>query len=416
MSDGYGRFTVRGSEAVERLMTELVNDAAARVREAFAPSEYRALVMIGGYGRGEGGVEVVDGVERPHNNVDFLMIAETARSGELLVLRERLLNALLPVMQQYAIEIDLSVVSVWKLRLSPALIIWYDMRFGHKTILGDSDFVPSLTRFRLEAIPSRDALRLLVNRGTLLVMNEQLLDEENGSIDHRRRITRNIMKAIIGYGDALLFFLGAYHWSYVERQKRVAAHADVPEDFRALYDEAAAFRFQPGYDRYASRDLREWMADLRTALEPVHRMCECRRLGVPAFTWDAYPRLAMRHALLDEALSARAWARKSVHLTRGANPPPGLGFRARLGYRVMGVKDRSLFAFPLLAYHLDAPSLQAFAAAALNEPAGAGMKTLREAYLRLWCAEIDINAGSALRKWRMPAAEDHDKRAGRKPA
>ena len=81
MSSRYGRFTVRGGEAVERLLTELVAAAAARVDEAIAASEYRALVMIGGYGRGEGGVQIVDGVERPHNNLDFLLIAETSRAG-----------------------------------------------------------------------------------------------------------------------------------------------------------------------------------------------------------------------------------------------------------------------------------------------------------------------------------------------
>lgn len=408
MPNRYGRFTVRGAASVEDLMTELVDDAAALVKKSISPAEFRALVMIGGYGRGEGGVEIVDGNERPHNNLDFLLIAETVRPEKLRALRERLLNALHPVMEKYGIEIDLSVVSVWKIRLSPSLIIWYDMRFGHKTLLGDPNYVPSLTRFCPENIPSRDALRLLVNRGTLLIINEQLLEDKNVNTEHRKRVIRNNMKAIIGYGDALLFFLGEYHWSYVERQKRMKMNNEIPPAFRTLYDEAAEFRFQPDYARYASRDLLAWMTDLRSVLEPVHRMCEIRRLGVKSFAWDRYLDLALRHALVDEPLSPRAWARKAVNAARRTRCPRALGTRARLGCRVIGTKGQSLVMFPLFAYHLQEPSLKTFASAVLDLPIEASTSALRDAYLRLWCEEIDINANSTLRTWHMPIAHEND--------
>ncbi len=382
-------------------MTALVGEAADAVKASLRPSEFRALVMIGGYGRGEGGVEVVDGQERPHNNLDFLLIAETASPTKLWELRQRLLRSLDPVMRTYDIEIDVSVVSVWKLRFSPSLIIWYDARFGHKTILGDADYMPSLTRFRLEAIPSRDALRLLVNRGTLLVINAHLLDEENGSATHRRRITRNVMKATIGYGDALLYFLGDYHWSYVERQRRMQRRADVAAEFRALYDEAAEFRFQPGYERYEARDLAAWLDALRAAFEPIHRFCEQRRLGVRELRWDEYAEHALAHGLIDEPLSVRAWARKAVHFARGSGGPDGLGLQAKLGYRALGRMGRYPIVFPLVAYHVQSMRLKEFAKAAL-ETRDDDDHALRDAYLRLWCGEVDINAQSTLRKWHVP--------------
>jgi len=390
-------------------MTALVDEAAALVNKAISPPDYRALVIIGGYGRGEGGVEIVDGDDRPHNNLDFLLIAETLRPKKLQALRESLMRALLPVMQQYEIEIDISVVSIWKLRMSPSLIIWYDMRFGHKTILGDANYVSALSRFRVDQIPTRDAIRLLVNRGTLLLINDQLLDQGNESIESRRRIIRNNMKAVIGYGDALLFFLGQYHWSYVERQSRMRSCDDVPKAFRSLYDEAAEFRLQPNYAHYQSRDLRACSTDLRNALEPIHRMCEIRRLGAAELQWDKYLDLVLRHAFSDEPLSARAWVRKGLHLTRRTNCSQELSARARLGCKVMGTKDRSQLVFPLLAYHLKEPKLQAFAAATLNVPPESSIETLREAYIRLWCEEIDINSLSDLRAWHVPVAQKNDK-------
>lgn len=403
MSNRYGRFTVRGSAAVEEVLTSLVNEAAEAARAVLKPAEYRALVMMGGYGRGEGGVEIVDGQERPHNNVDFLLIAETARPAHLRVLRQRLLEAFAPVMQKYDIEIDLSVVSVWKLRLSPSLIIWYDTRFGHKTILGDAKYVPSRTQFRLSRIPSRDALRLLVNRGTLLVINEHLLEQEPYDNGHRRRITRNIMKAIIGYGDALLFFLGDYHWSYVERKRRMEQRTDVDEGFRALYDEAAEFRFKPDYARYQSRDLKAWLSELRATLEPLHRFCEEKRLGAQDLTWEQYPAVALGHALSDEPYSARAWVRKAAHLARSTDGPDDVDLNSRLGYRVLGDRGRYPLIFPVIAYDLQDPRFRQLAATCLKTQ-NLNTDALRAAYLRAWCGEVDINAQSTLRKWHIPVS------------
>jgi hypothetical protein len=218
------------------------------------------------------------------------------------------------------------------------------------------------------------------------------------------------MKAIIGYGDALLFSLGEYHWSYVERQRRAKLRGDIHEAFRTLYDEAAEFRFQPNYEEYLKRDLQTWMTEIRYILEPVHRTCEAHRLGVSSLSWSGYLDLALRHAITDELLSARAWARKGVQLTRRTNLPSDMRARSRLGCKVMGTKDQSTLVFPLLAYNLDEPTLQAFAVAALNQPDGASTDSLRDAYIRLWCEAIDINALSELRPWHVPVARESGER------
>ncbi|MBX7255455.1 MAG: hypothetical protein K1Y02_03750 [Candidatus Hydrogenedentes bacterium] len=406
MPNPYGRFTVCGSSAVEELLTALATDAARMAEAALSPSEYRALVIIGGYGRGEGGVEIVSGQERPHNNIDFLLIAETSRPAKIAALRHRLLEAFQPVMQQYDLEIDLSVIGIWQLRFSPTLIIWYETRFGHKTILGDTNFVPSLSQFRLDRIPCRDALRLLVNRGTLLVINDQLLDKNTDPSSQKRRITRNIMKAIIGYGDALLFVLGDYDWSYVERKRRMKLRHELPPEFRQWYDRAAEFRFCPNYEYYDSWDLASWMENLRDILEPIHRQCEEKRLGLDHLAWEEYPAHASAHALLDEPMSIRAWARKSANFCKKAQCPQDLGIRGRMGYRALGVRGRYPIVFPAIAYRMKEARLREFAAKVLNSD-DTTYKALREAYLRFWCEEVDINAYSSLRIWQPPNFQEN---------
>ena len=405
MSRPYGKFTVRGSGAVEDLITGLVNETVDMAKRVLSPNDYRALIMMGGYGRGEGGVEIVGGEERPHNNFDFLLISESARPSKQAVLRQRLYDIFTPVMQKYDIEIDLSVISTWKLRFSPTLIIWYETRFGHKTILGDDRFVPGLKHFRLNRIPSRDALRLLVNRGTLLLINEQLLEEGCTTEADRKRVVRNVMKAIIGYGDAMLFFLGDYHWSYVERKRRMEQRHDIPAEFRALYDEAAEFRFRPCYEKYRDRDLKEWLKDLKVILEPLHLFCEEKRLGVQKLNWNNYPTLALSQALFDEPWSCRSWVRKGLNLARSVPGPLEHGAQGNLGYRVLGQRGLYPLIYPVVAYSITEPQFRFLATGVLNSR-DTRETTLREAYLRTWGRDADINTKSPLRLWTMPVPQE----------
>ena len=118
------------------------------------------------------------------------------------------------------------------------------------------------------------------------------------------------MKAIIGYGDALLFFLGDYDWSYAEKQRRMRARTDVADELKTLYDQALEFRFAPDYAPWLAMDLDALMARLRVQLEPVCRLCESKRLGVANLAWRQYPQTFLRHVLLEDLTSPIAWAQE----------------------------------------------------------------------------------------------------------
>ena len=77
------RYTLDGGPQVESRIEDLVRAVAAEVENRVSSASYRALLLIGGYGRGEGGVEVRDGAEHPHNNLDFLLADAAIRFCEV---------------------------------------------------------------------------------------------------------------------------------------------------------------------------------------------------------------------------------------------------------------------------------------------------------------------------------------------
>lgn len=387
-----GRFTVRGGVEVERLMDSLADEIASVAGRVLPGGSFKALVMIGGYGRGEGGVDARSGVERPHNNVDLLLVTTGNASPEGR--RSALQQALEPVAERYGIGIDVGAIAERALQWADCRVIWYDMRFGHKTIAGDPAFVPSLRRFTADRILPSDARDLLVNRGTLLLLNDALLADGPVTAERGKALLRHAAKAVIGYGDALLFFLGEYHWSYEEKRRRLLARDDVPASFKDLYDRAAEYRLRPGGDLFGRPGPEAWTQSVRPLLAEVHLACERARLSRPALAWADYPEAALRNAARESASSPRALARTALGRGPGVPAPRGLSTLAGIGWRLASPRERLALLFPAVAYDLPVASLAALRGAL--GPAAVDRAAAGAAYLRTWGEVADSNFAAAL--------------------
>lgn len=408
------RYTALGSAKVEKHVQSILDEVAHKVQGVIPAHQLKALVLIGGYGRGEGGVTLDrQGEERCNNNLDFILITTgLARPSDL---ERRCRDALRPLVETYELGFDVSAVHATRLRRAAPRMIWYDMRHGHRTIVGDADFVPSLERFDASSIPSWDARDLLVNRGTLLLINDMLLEDIDFCPSWRPIVVRHAIKAIIGYGDALLYFLGEYHWSYREKRTRMMAREDVSLAFRALYDEAVSFRFQPNYSRFDAVDLVAWAKSLKSSLRPIHLACEAARLDIADLSWDRYLGAALERALVDEPFSTRAWASKAGRGVRSLarRGLPGAfdlvtwseryrgalltGVKQSLGSLVCGARGLLPLLFPFLVYEFDLmdehESAQRFLGASSSDQAD-----LREAYLDTWSQHGDCNYATLLER------------------
>lgn len=393
------RLTVAGSDALEERLEELLRQVIGVVKAGIPESERRALVLFGGYGKGEGGVELRDGVEWPHNNLDFLLVASNAATSTEAELKRRLRGLIAPIAELHGITFDLSVFKEKRLMRSAPLLIWYELVHGHRLLLGDSSWMTSLPLAQVSHVPVSDIHALMVNRGTLLVVNAWMLDvAEPLSPLLRRVFVKHMMKGIVGFGDALLYFSQQYHWSYRERQRRMQTCDEVSPIFRRWYQEALEFRFRPHYDQYVDRDLVQWLQEVLDFTAQIYLRCEAARLGRPALTWEQYP-----DTFLIASAGVDLFSRYGVvNRVKGLLHPPhhavGTSWQARLAFRWHSPRQRLAAVFPSVAFSRGTSRTQSDIGRFLGAP-DRSPEALRRAYLVSWRALGDSNFAQSLEQW-----------------
>lgn len=243
------RFTLDGSQALEARLLELCLASTERIRQAMG-SALDAVVLGGGYGRGEGGVLATRAGEQPYNDLEFYVFVKGLR-----LLNERLYA---PVVSRIAEEltvearlhVEFKVDSLARFSKAPVSMFSYDLAAGHKVFHGSpTPFSSGSHHLRADMIPLGEGTRLLFNRFTGLLLTRELLNKPELTDEDGDFCTRNLAKAELALGDAILVAQGLYHWSCRERGQRLAT-LEMP-DFEPLpeiqrrHARAVEFKLRP---------------------------------------------------------------------------------------------------------------------------------------------------------------------------
>lgn len=237
----------------------------------------RALVLGGGYGRGEGGIfDPGDGTDaRLYNDLEFYLFAPP-------VPPETLASWIHEGERRLGLEIEIKVMEPAAFEAAAPSMFYYDLLCRHVLVVGDQRWIEALPARLAEAseIPPEEASRLLVNRGmSLLRCRRWAAGEISLPAGFCERILSKLKLAL---GDAVLCEAGKYHWSCQERNRRLPALQAVPPDWDELvawHAEGVAFKFRPADSR---RPPSEWAA-------PADRL---RRAWISTFLWIESRRLA----------------------------------------------------------------------------------------------------------------------------
>ena len=116
-----------------------------------------------------------------------------------------------------------------------------ELKRGYHHVCGEDLLEKYLPEKPAEELPFSEACRLLVNRGMGLLFAGEKISANSNDTDF---ILRNLYKAILGAGDAMLIADGKYRWKLAERLDMIEK-SDLPETYKTLYREAVGFKRNP---------------------------------------------------------------------------------------------------------------------------------------------------------------------------
>ncbi len=244
------RYSQRGTQAFNDQLHTSITALGRDVAEA-AGAPFVALVLGGGYGRGEGACVQKDGAEAPYNDLDLFIILQTPGPVP---------EAVLGVSEKYehilGIDVDIGrPLTPGGLRSLPHELMWQDLFNGYQVVSGDqSVLTDNMPPGMMDPLPKIEALRLLLNRGSGLLQaitaQYRSMADEHFILPDGDFIRRNLQKCLLALGDSLLITHGAYPRPMAERAevlKECISETDLPSGQLAeLYGAAIEFKSNPG--------------------------------------------------------------------------------------------------------------------------------------------------------------------------
>lgn len=243
-------FSQAGSPEFNQRLGEILDNLAQEVKKEL-PSHFIALVLAGGYGRGEGACVLRHGEKSLYNDLDLFLIVDTP-----MAVPESIRSITHGYEKQLGIEVDIGKPLTLKdIKSLPHQLMWQDLIDGHYVVLGDSDI---LTRhapaFLTSPLPQVEALRLLLNRGSgllqALMQSHLLSTDAQHNLPDADFIRRNRAKCMLALGDSLLISYGVYSSPLAKRIQALHTQAkamSIPsmDRIQGLFDEAARFKVRP---------------------------------------------------------------------------------------------------------------------------------------------------------------------------
>ena len=222
---------------VEKRIAEALDGIRASFAASPESSTVRAVVLGGGYGRGEGGA-TPDGM--PYNDMDFFVVMNGTKPSPGL---HDLLDAISAEWKKkLSIDIDFCCVKSLKALYKDAGTLMIQELFaGRRIVFGDEHIFDDAPLRPFSEIPWTEAARLLLNRGAGLLFARQRAND-SAEADFVRR---NLHKAALGCGDAILIVHHDYRGAGTERLEALKKYHEaswlIPE-----YEAALEFKYAPG--------------------------------------------------------------------------------------------------------------------------------------------------------------------------
>jgi hypothetical protein len=313
-SIGAKRFTLDGSIDLERQLARTCEKVLAGIQRVVPRRKLEALLLGGGYGRGEGGVLKTQAGDQPYNDLEFYVFIQ----GNTW-LNEKLFGAALHPLSheltvEAGVEVEFKIISPAKLRGSPPSMFYYDLLMGHRRLFGNDKLLAGCEHHcQARNIPSSEATRLLMNRCSGLLFAREKMGRKPFTAEDADFVGRNLAKAQLALGDAVLAVFGEYHWSCRERHARLqqlsVAH-EFPRVAEVCQQHALGmeFKLHPVLTRSTVVELQSRHDEINQLALELWLWVESRRLGRPFHCAEEYA-----SSLTDKFPGTNPWRNRFVN-------------------------------------------------------------------------------------------------------
>ena len=258
-ANGHKNYTATGNVKAEKLLERVLTEIGSALK-----SSGLSIYLGGSYGRGEGGVrqDAENGIL--YNDLDFFAFSRTTVPDAAKLLET--------VAEKYEAELNVDVdfsrvMGVKDIKRNRCRLMMQELKRGYRLVCGEDLLAEYLPEIPADALPFSEACRLLLNRGMGLLFAREKLSNASSDTDF---ILRNIYKAILGSGDAMLIADGQYGWKIADRRQMIQ-DSKLNESCKKLYAQAVDFKFSP------SRNI---AVDLPELLEKAQRFFDAALLDI----------------------------------------------------------------------------------------------------------------------------------------
>jgi len=194
-------FTRFGHAAESRVRADL-----DKIVERLGEGTERTLILVGSYGRGEGGLRSGDDGPLPVNDYDIIVVTDGTDRIEVDVAQ---------LERELAVPtLDIQVIEKGELPARPPTMFNYDLRYGGTVVYNDESIFQYLPDYDQTDITPHDAYILLTNRMAGVLGG--LANKRATSYLRTQRI-----KLRLALLDSLLIEAGEYEVEYKSKMRRV---------------------------------------------------------------------------------------------------------------------------------------------------------------------------------------------------
>lgn len=342
-------YSITGTPQIESRLQKDFQVISGKIQELVG-SNLAAIVLSGGYGRGEGGV-ATRGIEFfPVNDYDFFVIVQNISMPGFFSLRANIKRLSEQLASTLNIGIDLALIRREALQTLEPSILWYETKRGHQVLWGDNSLMEDVPEWKASDIPLWDGALLLMNRGAMLLRALAMTQSNlQPSLAEQTIIKTACWKAVLSWGDCLLLSQQHYHYRYQIRERQIGTMQKITgfpdqENLSFWYGQALHYKLYQEDLFPLNLPIAKWVRQIVEKHEQVFRWCEECRLGKHGFDWAHY---AQWFPKLPGSNSVSQCLKNMLNNVRHSGKPQGI---SRLKWIVADPREKLMATFPLLAF------------------------------------------------------------------